>query len=156
MTVSITRFRHNAECHYDECRVLFIVMLNVIMLSVVTLCVVVLSVVMLSVLAPNEEDRNRIGTLTPGRRCLWRGRAVERGSLRIRTCRQGKAHRAGERRRRPDQRPKEDPLQRDLCRSDYPISDRERSIRAQCYKTLSVNTNVCNKLDRLPWQAFPV
>ncbi len=47
MTLSIRKL--SIECHYAECRTLFIVMPNVIVLSVVMLSVIVLSVVMLTV-----------------------------------------------------------------------------------------------------------
>ena len=40
MTFSITKLWHNAECHYDECRVLLIIILNVIMLNVIMQIVV--------------------------------------------------------------------------------------------------------------------
>jgi hypothetical protein len=39
-------------CHYNEFRILFVVMLNVNMLGVVMLIVVMLSVIMLRVIAP--------------------------------------------------------------------------------------------------------
>ncbi len=50
---------HNAECHYAECRDLFITTLNVFMLSVVKL-----NVVMLSVMAPLKVVLAKFSTLS--------------------------------------------------------------------------------------------
>ncbi len=56
MTFSINGIQYNnelnAECGFDECYVLFIVMLNVVVLNSIMLSVVMLNVVMLSVVAP--------------------------------------------------------------------------------------------------------
>ncbi len=41
-----------AECHYDKCRILFIVVLSFIILNVVMLSVVILNVDMLIVVLP--------------------------------------------------------------------------------------------------------
>jgi hypothetical protein len=43
----------HAECHYNECCILFIVMLSVTMLNVIMLSVVMVNVIMLSVVMVN-------------------------------------------------------------------------------------------------------
>jgi len=44
---------YNAECHYDECPILFTIMLSVITLSIVILNVIMLNVIMLRVIMLN-------------------------------------------------------------------------------------------------------
>ncbi len=55
MKLSITNICHYAECRYDDCCDLFVVMLKVLMLNVIMLNVVMSSVIMLSVVAPTPH-----------------------------------------------------------------------------------------------------
>jgi len=51
--LSVALYNCNAECHYAEYRILFIVLLNVISPSVIMLNVVMLSVIILNVIMPS-------------------------------------------------------------------------------------------------------
>ncbi len=50
LSISYTQHNNNLQCHYAECRDVFIAMLNIIKLGVIVLNVVMLSVIMLSVM----------------------------------------------------------------------------------------------------------